>query len=88
MKTIIASILAIIIATGTPVSHIEVDTGRCVNTYKEQGVAYSAVKTSSGDLWIIEGKVTKKKRLLVVFDNKGTSDIYDDECIYLAAYAK
>lgn len=88
MKTIVASILAIIIATGTPVSHIEVDTGRCVNTYKEQGVAYSAVKTSSGDLWIVEGKVIKKKRLLVVFDNKGTSDIYDDECIYLVAYGK
>lgn len=88
MKTIVASILAIIIASGTPVSHIEVDTGRCVNTYKEQGIAYSAVKTSSGDLWIVEGKIVKKKRLLVVFDNKGTNSVYDDEMIYITTCGK
>ena len=61
MKTILTSILAIIIATGTPVNHIECDYGKCINTYKENGIQYSAVQTSTGDLWIVEGKITKKK---------------------------
>ena len=88
MKTILTSILAIIIATGTPVNYIECDYGKCINTYKENGTQYSAIKTTSGDLWIVEGKIVKKKRLLVVFDNKGTNCIYDDEVVYITTLGK
>ena len=85
MKTIIAALLSIVIATGTPVSHIGWDTGKCINNYKENGTSYSAVQTSTGDMWIVKGKVVKHKKLVVVFDDKGTKSIYDDEVIYITS---
>lgn len=83
IKSILTGVLAAIIATGVPVTQIQADTGKCIRTYKDNGISYSAVKTSTGDLWIVEGKVKKGKKVLIVFDDKGTEDIYDDEVIYL-----
>lgn len=84
IKSILIGVLAAIIATGVPVTQIQADTGKCIRTYKDNGISYSAIKTTTGDLWIVDGKVKKGKKVLVVFDNKGTEDIYDDEVIYLA----
>lgn len=88
MKTIVATILSVILATGIPVSHIGWDTGKCINTYRENGTSYSAVQTSTGDMWIVKGKVVKHKKLVVVFDDKGTESVYDDEVIYITSLGR
>ena len=88
MKTVIATLLSIVIATGTPLANVHVYTGKCINTYRENGTSYSAVQTSTGDMWIIKGKVVKHKKLVVVFDDKKTGRIYDDEVIYITSLGR
>lgn len=88
MKTIITTLLSVILTTGTPLANVHVDTGKCINNYKENGTSYSAVQTSTGDMWIAKGKVVKRKKLVVVFDDKGTESIYDDEVIYITSLGR
>lgn len=88
MKTIIATLLSVILTTGTPLANVHVDTGKCINIYRENGTSYSAVQTSTGDMWIVKGKVVKHKKLVIVFDDKGTESVYDDEVIYITSLGR
>ncbi len=83
LKSIISGILAAIIAAGVPVQNVDIDTGRCINKYVENGRKYSTVQTVDGNLWIVEKSLKKGGKYIIAFDNKSTESVYDDEVIYI-----
>ena len=85
LKSILSIALAALITAGTPASHIDAMTAKKLNSYNENGVQYTAFATSDGNMWITEGKYSKGK-YCIIFDNKGTKSVYDDEIIKIIKY--
>ena len=81
IKKLLAAVLALSITTGVPVGHMDCMQGKAINHYRENGIKYTAFATSDGNMWITEG--TYKGSYYIVFDDKGTKDIEDDEIIKL-----
>nr|DAI50801.1 MAG TPA: hypothetical protein [Caudoviricetes sp.] len=81
IKKLLAAVLALSITTGVPVGHMDCMQGKAINHYKENGIKYTAFATSDGNMWITEG--IYKGRYYIVFDDKGTKAIEDDEIIKL-----
>lgn len=80
LKSILSIALAALITTGTPAAHVDAMTAKKLNSYTENNIRYTAFATSDGNMWITEGKYAKGK-YCIVFDNKGTKSVYDDEII-------
>lgn len=81
IKSIIASVLAVLIATGTPVNNAEVIQAKAVKVFTDEGIKYTMMVTEDGNGWIIEGRYKKGSKYVVLFDNKGTESVYDDEIL-------
>lgn len=70
-----------------PITNVDAMTAKVINKYQEGCSAYTAFKTSDGNLWIVDGHHWKKNRkYILVFDDKGTKDIEDDEIIKIIKY--
>lgn len=80
LKSILSIALAALITTGTPAVNIDAMTAKKINDYTENNIKYTAFATSDGNMWITEGKYEKGK-YCIVFNNKGTKSVYDDEII-------
>lgn len=80
LKSILSIALAALITTGAPAANVDAMTAKKLNSYTENNIKYTAFATSDGNMWITEGKYTKGK-YCIVFDNKGTKSVYDDEII-------
>ncbi len=80
LKSILSIALATLITTGAPAAHVDAMTATKINNYTENNIKYTAFATSDGNMWITEGKYAKGK-YCIVFDNKGTKSVYDDEII-------
>lgn len=81
IKSIIASVLATLIATGTPVNNAEVLQAKAVKVFTDNGAKYTMMATEDGNGWIVEGSYKKGGKYVLLFDNKGTKSIYDDEVL-------
>ena len=60
--------------------------GEVANRYKEDGKTYTYITTEDGNGWVIQGQhkeLHKGKKYAVIFDNKRTESLYDDEIIKL-----
>lgn len=80
LKSILSIALAALITSGAPAAHVDAMTAKKINEYTENNIRYTAFATSDGNMWITEGKYAKG-RYCIVFDNKGTKSVYDDEII-------
>ena len=80
LKSILSVALAAVITSGIPAANIDAMAAKKLNDYTENNIEYTAFVTSDGNMWITEGK-HKKGKYCIVFDNKGTRSIYDDEII-------
>lgn len=80
LKSILSVALAAAITSGVPVANIDTMAAKKLNDYTENNTKYTAFATSDGNMWITEGKY-KKGKYCIVFDNKGTKSVYDDEII-------
>lgn len=80
LKSILSVALAALITTGVPAAQFDAMTAKKINSYTENNIRYTAFATSDGNMWITEGKYSKGK-YCIVFDNKGTKSVYDDEII-------
>lgn len=63
--------------------------GEVTNRYKENGKAYTYITTEDGNGWVLSGRhkeLKKGKKYVVIFDNKHTASIYDDEIIKLIEF--
>ena len=80
LKSILSIALAAVITSGIPVANIDTMAAKKLNDYTENNTKYTAFATSDGNMWITEGKY-KKGKYCIVFDNKGTKSVYDDEII-------
>lgn len=60
--------------------------GQVTNRYKENGKSYTYITTEDGNGWVLDGRhkeLKKVRKYAVIFDNKRTESIYDDEIIRL-----
>lgn len=60
--------------------------GEVANRYKENGKAYTYITTEDGNGWVLDGRhkeLKKGRKYAIIFDNKRTESIYDDEIIKL-----
>ena len=80
LKSILSVALAALIISGIPVANIDAMAAKKLNDYTENNIKYTAFATSDGNMWITEGKY-KKGKYCIVFDNKSTKSVYDDEII-------
>ncbi len=80
LKSILSVALAAAITSGVPAANIDAMAAKKLNDYTENNTKYTAFATSDGNMWITEGKY-KKGKYCIVFDNKGTKSVYDDEII-------
>ena len=80
LKSILSVALAALITSGIPAANIDAMAAKKLNDYTENNTKYTAFATSDGNMWITEGKY-KKGKYYIVFDNKGTKSVYDDEII-------
>lgn len=87
IKSMLSGVLALIISAGVPVSHVQVDNAHVLNKYTENGTKYTAFVTDDGNVWINEGNYSKNGKYILVFDDKGTSSVYDDEIIMIGKKA-
>lgn len=81
IKSIIASVLTVLIATGTPVGNAEVLQAKAAKVFTDGGVKYTMMATEDGNGWVVEGRYKKGGKYVLLFDNKGTKSIYDDEVL-------
>lgn len=81
IKSIVASILTVIIATGTPFQNVDCMQAKAVKQFTERGVKYTMMATEDGNGWVVEGRYKKSNKYVLLFDNKGTKSIYDDEVL-------
>ena len=79
-KSILSIALAAVITSGIPVANIDAMDAKKLNDYTENNIKYTAFATSDGNMWITEGKYKKGKDGMI-FDNKSTKSVYDDEII-------
>lgn len=80
LKSILSIALAAVITPGIPGANIDAMIAKKLNDYTENNIKYTAFTTSDGNMWIAEGKY-KKGKYCIVFNNKGTKSVYDDEII-------
>ena len=88
IKSMLSGVLALIISAGVPASHVQVDNARVLNKYTENGTKYTAFVTDDGNVWINEGNYSKNGEYILVFDDKGTSSVYDDEIMKIYKVGK
>lgn len=74
-----ASVLAVIIATGTPVQNVDCMQAKAIKGFTDRSIKYTMMATEDGNGWVIEGRYKKGGKCVLLFDNKGTESIYDDE---------
>lgn len=80
LKSILSIALTALITSGIPATNIDTITAKKLNNYTKNNIKYTAFATSDGNMWVTEGKY-KKGKYCIVFDNKGTKLVYDDEII-------
>lgn len=68
-------------AAGTPVGNAEVLQAKAAKVFTDGGIKYTMMATEDGNGWILEGKYKKGGKYVLLFDNKGTESIYDDEVL-------
>ena len=78
IKSMLSGVLALIISAGVPASHVQVDIAHVLNKYTDNETKYTAFVTEDGNVWINEGNYSKNGKYIIVFDDKGTSSVYDD----------
>lgn len=79
----IKSILSVALAaaiSAAPAANIEIHTAKAINHYAADNISYTAFVTRDGNIWVAEGDY-KHGRYYLIFDNKGTASVYDDEII-------
>lgn len=54
---------------------------KTIKTFTEKGIKYTMMATEDGNGWIIKGRYKKSGKYALLFDNKGTESIYDDEIL-------
>ncbi len=54
----------------------------------ETGVEYCCLHDDTGNNWLVENRLEKNSKYLVVTNDMGTSRIYDDEIIYYVKIAE
>ena len=63
--------------------------GEVTSRYQENGQSYTYITTEDGNGWVLSGKhkeLKKGRKYAVIFNNKHTVSIYDDEIIKLIEF--
>lgn len=81
--------LATLVFTISTNSYLTIDNygavlGKVQQSFKEKGNYLTFLKTSDGQNWVVDGKLKKKDKYLIIFNNNNTpNDIEDDYIIKL-----